>query len=247
MNLAITSLHPAYILHYRKYRDTSLILDLFSRDFGKYSAVARGAQGPRSRMKGMLQPFVPILLACFGRGELKTVRSVDFTQNPIALTGDRLLVGLYVNELLNRLTGRYDPMEGLYGQYEALLFSLERGEDVETLLRRFEIVLLNELGYGISFDMETVSGRAIEPEHSYLYQPEAGFTRVVEGGSIDGAFRGTDLLAIGRDDLARPEVKAAAKRITRLAIHPLLEGKPLNSRALFAGRPPGGSDAGPLQ
>ena len=115
------TLEPAYILHARNYRDTSLILDLFTRDSGRYSVVSKGVRSPRSKIRSRLQPFSPLLIASVGRGDLKTSTAIDFPRKPFGLMGKGLMLGLYVNELLYRLLDRFEPIAGLYQGYEDLL------------------------------------------------------------------------------------------------------------------------------
>ena len=229
MVASFSELSPAFILHYRKYRDTSLIFDLFTQNFGRLSAVARGALGAKPRFKGVLQPFVPLLVSYYGGGELKSVKNVDFYALPIHLSGDNLLIGLYINELLIRLLGTYDPLEDVYKHYAVLVSQLEKSDDVEPLLRRFEIMLLSELGYGISFGSEVTTGREIVPEENYTFEAERGFVAASESQG----FKGSHILSIDAGDFTQEEVRIVAKQVVRRALQPLLGNKPLNSRILF--------------
>lgn len=233
---SFSELTPAFILHYRRYRDTSVIFDLFTQYFGRFSAVARGAVGPKPRFKGVLQPFVPLLLSYYGAGELKSIKSVDFLAQPVHLSGDTLLIGLYVNELLNRLLGPYDPLETVYIMYAQLVRQLEETDDVEPLLRRFEFLLLSELGYGISFQSEVATGREIVADKNYIFDADGGFTSVSSIETRGFICKGVHLLAIDNDDFTRHEVRIVAKKIVRIALQPLLGNRPLNSRILFSKR-----------
>ncbi len=231
---SFADLTPAYILHYRRYRDTSLIFDLFTRSFGRFSAVARGALGPKPRFKAVLQPFVPLLMSYYGAGELKSVKSVDSVAKPIRLIGDKLLIGLYVNELLNRLLGTYDPLEAVYTMYGRLVAQLEEADDTEPYLRRFEFLLLSELGYGISFQSEVATGREIEPQKNYIFNADRGFTHVPSGETREFVCKGVHLRAISNNDFSLDDTRIAAKQIVRIALQPLLGNRPLNSRMLFS-------------
>ena len=177
------TLEPAYILHARNYRDTSLILDLFTRDSGRYSVVSKGVRSPRSKIRSRLQPFSPLLIASVGRGELKTSTTIDFPRKPYGLMGKGLMLGLYVNELLYRLLDRFEPIAGLYQGYEDLLSELvlseqsmsgqqlsikESGDEV-TAIRRFELCLLQELGYGINFEYDSRDGQPISADLDYRF------------------------------------------------------------------------------
>lgn len=221
-----------------------MIFDLFTHCFGRFSAVARGALGAKPRFKGVLQPFVPLLVSYYGASELKSVKNVDFFAQPIRLSGDRLLIGLYVNELLSRVLGTYDPLEAVFQSYAQLITHLEKTDDIEPLLRRFEILLLSELGYGISFESEVTTGNKILAGDRYTFEVEHGFT-LAEDSSANHSlprreesqgfvFEGSHLLAISSNDFTQADVRTVAKRIIRLALQPLLGNKPLNSRILFA-------------
>lgn len=143
-------LQPVFILHRRPYRNTSLLLDAFSPDHGRMGLAARGAAAPRSRLKGLLQPFTPLLLSWSGAGDLATLTGAEDAGLPIALPPHRVLAGLYVNELLMRLLRRLDPQTGLFTAYRTLLTELATAPNEEPVLRRFEKQLLDELGYGLN-------------------------------------------------------------------------------------------------
>ena len=117
-------LSPAYVLHSRKYQDSSLIVELLTRDEGRISAVVRGAKNKRGRQAGVWQPFMPLLVSSFGRGELRTVKHAEFLQTAFHLTGDNLLLGLYVNELLVRVLGKFEAVPEVFGEYQTLLNEL---------------------------------------------------------------------------------------------------------------------------
>ena len=226
------ALHPAYVLHARKYRDTSLILDLFSEDEGRYSVVARGARGEKSKLKGRLQPFAPLLVGYMGRGELKTATVIDFPVQAYRLVGEKLMLGLYVNELLYRLLGRFDPAPRLFAGYQRLLASLQNPDEFIEAVRHFEIVLLQELGYGINFDDDVVGGDRIVAERHYKYVVGEGFCRVDSTG--EDVFLGAELQSISAGELNK-DVLERLKHVTRASLRELLGDKPLKSRTLFRG------------
>lgn len=224
----LPDLAPAYILHARKYRDTSLILELFTEQEGRVAAVQRGARS--AKKSGTIQPFTPLLVSYVGRGELKTVSKIDAGAMH-HLTGDRLLLGLYVNELLVRLLGKFEKTPVLFSAYQSLLLSLVGSPNYQNQLRRFELRLLDELGYGISFGTDASTGGLIESDKHYRFVPDDGF-RVLAAGT-EFSYAGEHLLAISEDNFSTPEVEAAARRVARLAIARLLGDKPLKSRELF--------------
>lgn len=231
-NETAVTLQRGFILHARKYRDTSVLVDVFTRREGRFSAVARGARGKHG---GRFQPFTPLLMSFYGRGELRTAGKVEPDGRPYQLQARNLLIGLYVNELLYRLMGRFDPMELLFDRYEALIAQLQETQFSLLSLREFELLLLSELGYGISFDVDVQSGAPVDETRHYGFVADEGFSVLDEAAQQPG-YEGRHLLAIaeGRMDEAAEKV---ARQIIRRSIDRLLGGKVLHSRALFSGRP----------
>lgn len=226
-------LDPAFVLHRRPYGETSLIVDLFTLHHGHFSAVARGAARPRSQWQAELQPFRPLRVSWSGRQSLKSLRQAEATAPPLALAGDRLYCGFYLNELLQRLLTEADPVPGLFSVY---LDTLERLADseagVEPALRRFEYRLVTELGFGISWDRTGDTAEPVEAGRLYAFHPERGVL-VASEGSI-GAIPGEHLLALASDELDNQAVLRVAKQLMRSLVDYLLQGRPLHSRRLFA-------------
>jgi DNA repair protein RecO (recombination protein O) len=242
------TLEPAYILHARNYGDTSVILDLFTRDSGRYSVISKGVRSPKSKIRNRLQPFSPLLIASVGGGELKNSTTIDFLGKPFGLIGKGLMLGLYVNELLYRLLDRFEPIAGLYQGYEDLLSDLalfkgsmsghqrsikESGEEV-TAIRRFELCLLQELGYGINFKYDSRDGQPISADQNYSFVVHEGFHAIREYHGE--TFSGTEVLRIASGDLEQVDSKRLLN-LTRLSLAELLGDKPLKSRSLFRGTP----------
>lgn len=225
-------LQPAFILHRRPYRNTSLLLDAFSLEQGRIGLVARGAVAPRSRLKGLLQPFTPLLLSWSGADELATLTGAEDAGLPIALPACRALAGLYVNELLVRLLRRLDPQPGLFAAYETLLTELAAASGEEPALRRFEKRLLDELGYGLNLDCEAVSGQPLIAEMQYRYVLDQGPLAMSsdEGGV---PISGESLLALRDGRLADPAILREVKRLTRAALAAQLRGRALKARELY--------------
>ncbi|SVD42232.1 uncharacterized protein METZ01_LOCUS395086, partial [marine metagenome] len=225
-------LHHAFVLHSRNYRDTSVILDLLTREAGRYSVVVRGARSAKSRVRGRLQPFTPLLLGALGRSELKTLTSIDFPERSYDLEGDQLLLGLYVNELLYRLLGRFEPLEALFEEYCHLLDELESSDEGIEQVRIFELRLLEELGYGINFEFDAGSSSRVENESYYRYVVNEGFYRC--SGQDEAFFQGEELLCISNRELAAVD-RNRLRNLTRQSLGALLGDRPLKSRALFRG------------
>ncbi len=227
-----------YILHTRKYRNTSLIADIFSQEEGRYSLVIRGARNKKNRRYNLLQPFAPLLVTAYGQGEMRTAGAIDFTGRSWRLKGENLFIGMYVNELLYRLLGRFDSLPALWGRYEKLLEDLESEDFQIYLLREFELSLLANLGYGITFDYDVRTRTSVRPDTQYRFVAEEGFYSLPENtASTDSMeiYDGKQLLMIASGNLsdARCEI---LKRVVRISLQPLLGGKPLKSRSLFEGR-----------
>jgi len=220
---------PAYVLHSRPYRETSAIVDLLTRRFGRISAVARGIRGAR-RGAGPPRPFGCLSVACSGRTQLLTLNAFD----PLThrwLTGEALYAGLYLNELLLRLLRDDDAHPVLFDGYERTLDALT--VDAEPALRRFERLLLKECGYEITFDYDADTGAAIDAESNYRFVPDVGFQAVDEAVDQRHVFAGATLYAIDRDDYVAEDVRRAAKQIMRRALAPHLGDRPIGSRALY--------------
>lgn len=225
-------LQPAFILHRRPYRDTSLLLEAFGQDHGRVGLVARGAVAPRSRLKGLLQPFAPLLLSWIGESELATLTAAEDAGRPIPLPPNRVLAGLYVNELLLRLLPRLVPHPDLFAAYETLLAELAAAPSEEPPLRRFEKRLLDELGYGLTLDCEAVSGAPIVAEEQYCYILDRGPLAAGQSG-IGVPISGRGLLALRDGMLTDPAVLREVKRLTRAALAEQLRGRALKTRELY--------------
>lgn len=226
-------LQPAYILHRRPYRDASLLLEAFSREHGRLGLVARGAASTRSRLKSVLQPFLPLLLSWSGSGDLATLTTAEEAERHLPLPPGQALAGLYVNELLVRLLPRQDPLPELFAAYRALLTELGAASGVEPPLRRFEKRLLEALGYGLSLDREATDGMPIIAEQQYCYVLDRG-PLTADPGLSGVPISGRGLLAL-RDGVATadPTVLREVKRLTRAALTEQLRGRVLKTRELY--------------
>lgn len=224
-------LQSAFILHTRPYRDTSLLLEIFTAEHGRVSLVAKGVRGVRSRFKGLLQPFVPLLLSWQGKSELMTLVGAESNGMPYGLSGDELLCGIYLNELLMRLLHRYDAHPALFQIYQQTLSNLQT--DQQIALRLFEKKLLSELGYALQLEREAQTGHAIDSDRLYYFEPARGLLYCDKYMSQKVSFRGENLLAIHQDRFSQIDCLRDAKRLFRSAINYLLNGKSIRSRELF--------------
>jgi DNA repair protein RecO (recombination protein O) len=229
------NLQPAYILHSRPYRDSSMLLEVLTAEQGRISLVARGARRKTRGGSGsaLLQPFIPLLLSFSGRTELKNLNATEAAGRPLPLPGERLFSGLYLNELLVRLLHRHDPHPQLFAAYGSTLGALAAEAEIDDVLRRFEFALLGELGYGFELDIDGSSGEAVAARDWYHYHPDFGL--VARGPLVDPArpaFQGADLLAIAANDFGGT-ARLTAKRLLRLVLAQQLGDAPLRSRELF--------------
>jgi len=227
------SLQAAYVLHRRPYSDSSLLVELFSLGQGRQPVVARGARKASKRGRPPLQPFLPIWAAWRGRGEVGTLTDAEPRAASFELAGERLFCGMYLNELVMKLTPRGEPLEGLFHLYEQTLERLGRDGAVAPVLRTFELAMLEELGYGMLLT-HSAEDRPVSPDLWYEYAPDQGPTPVSDPGPA--AVRGATLLAMAEKDFSDPEVRREALRVMRRIIDHHLDHRALKSRELFVHR-----------
>lgn len=227
------SLQAGYILHSRPYRDSSALLEVFSREHGRVALVARGVRGPKSKLRAVLQPFRPVLLSWLARGDLGTLTDAEPHSMAHALAGRALLSAYYLNELLQRLTHRHDPHPQLYDAYCAALQGLNDAGQMERVLRLFEKRLLQELGYGLVLDHDVRSDTPVDAACWYDYQLERGPVLTAADAGHGLVLRGSSLLALQRDELDDAASLRDSKRLMRAVLAIYLGDKPLKSRDLF--------------
>jgi DNA repair protein RecO (recombination protein O) len=223
----------AFILHHRPFRDSSQILDVISRDHGKLALVARGSRGARSRLKGILRPFMPLSVSWVIKADLGTLTGAEVRGAPLRLSGDALLSGYYVNELILHLLHRHDPQPEIFDTYGHTIRALAAaGNDVTPSLRQFEVELLRQVGYALNLDHEYGSHVALDAQQHYEYRLEQGPVAV---SRTDGplVFTGAVLAAIGEQRFDQPDVLRAANRLLREVIAFHLGGKELKSRKVL--------------
>lgn len=220
------SLEPAFLLSVRAYRETSALLEAFTPAHGRIGLVARGSRGAKSRQRGLLQPFQPLLLSWSEGGELGTLTGVEANGPPVGLQAEAVFSGWYLNELLLRLVQRRDPHAVLYDGYVAALAALGGAEPsvVARALRVFELHLLAELGYAVHVPDD------LAPDRWYGYDPEGGL-RAAEPGPT--AYRGASLKALADETLATDESLRDARRLLRTALAPHLGERALRTPELL--------------
>lgn len=231
---------PAWVLHTLPWRETSLIVEVLSRDHGRVALVAKGARRPHSVLRGVLMAFQPLLVDWSGGGEVKTLVRAEWQGGQPLLTGRALICGYYLNELLIRLTAREDAHPRLFEAYATAVAALGRGEPVPPLLRRFELALLQELGYGLGLDAEGDSGEPIRPDGQYLYVVERGALPIESVGGDEPDISGEQMVVSGQvlldmeaGDFSRAETLGQSKLLLRVLINHYLGGQPLQSRRVL--------------
>jgi DNA repair protein RecO (recombination protein O) len=226
---------PTFVLHSYPFRETSLIVEAFTRNFGRVGLVAKGARRPRSSLRGLLLAFQPLLLSWSGKSELRTLTRAEWQGGQPPLTGLALICGFYLNELLLRLLARDDPHEGLYDYYRQSLVTLSQGRDLAAVLRRFELRLLAELGYALVLEREAEGGAKVELDQSYAYVPDRGPLPLAASGGAESTveLRGKTLLDMARDDYSDPVTRAQSKALMRVVINHYLGGAALHTRQLL--------------
>ncbi len=235
MNNRSASRHDAeaaYVLHTYPFRETSLLIEVFTRSFGRISLVARGARRPKSALRGVLLSFSPLALSWSGKAELKTLHGAEWRGGYMTLKGSALICGFYVNELLLKLLHRDDPHGQLFDAYEQTLLDLGASPDSAATLRRFEISLLRELGYAVALDRDAASGKPIEPDRRYTY--------VIERGPVSAdmmqtgvELNGKTLLDMHAGEYSDPATRQQSRHLMRTLISHYLGNQTLHSRQLL--------------
>ena len=229
----MVELTPCFILHSRPYLESSLILDIFSRDHGRLHLIAKGAKREKSGFAGLLQPYQRLLMAWHGKSELMTLTDVDTDNEPYVLPDVRLIAGFYVNELLTRLLHQHESHPELFNLYDKTISDLSGSENINAILRIFEKGLLQSLGYGLVLDHDVGDGQAIETHHKYYYLIDAG--PIKDKPSIENhvEITGKSLMALDKECFENKSELEEAKRLMRFILKSHLGDKPLASRALY--------------
>lgn len=225
----MSELIPAYILHSRKYGDSSAILDCFTQTQGRVGVIAKGGLADKKR-QSLIQPFIPLLINWRGKGELPTLTHVEAADNGFRLQGKHLYCGIYINELLTYLTAKHDPSLNLFAEYCLALEELSACSDMDQILRRFEVQLLKLTGNIGSFDRQH-DGEAVEQGQRYQYRKGFGINQVMD--KSPSSVTGQVLIALERHALVDENLKKQAKHFMRHVLAQHLGGRTLKSRELF--------------
>lgn len=228
-------LQPAFVLHHRPYRDTSRILELFTRDHGRICLFARGARGGRKAAASLiptLQPFNRLLVSWSGRGEAGQLLDAEFDGAMVPLPPDRLVSGFYLNELVLKLFAHHDSHADVFELYAATLDELKRSPTPLRALRLFEKRLLDAMGYGLLLDQDT-AGAPLDAHAMYHYRLEQGPVRAADVAEGELIFSGAMLCSLGREELHDAASCNEARRLLRAALERCLDGRELKSRQVM--------------
>lgn len=223
----------AYVLHVRRFSEHSLIVELFTQQSGRVTRIAKGARNAKHHRQAVLQPFIPLLVNWRGHGSMPSLTDVEAVGPPHRLVGILCYCGLYLNEVLLRLTASQDPHPIIFAHYTQTLVALAQSDgtnqQIEPILRVFECRLLQQLGLGLNLTQD-ISGQPIDPESHYLYRmPQGPEPCVAQSASL----RGSTLLALATEHGLQSEHLREARDLMRHVLHYHLEGRPLKSRDFF--------------
>ena len=220
-----------YVLHTYPFKETSLVVELFTQTHGRVTAVAKGARRPRSAIRGMLQTFQQFSATWSGKAELKNLHGLEWSGALTDLQGEALMCGFYLNELLLRLLPREDPHEQLFAYYQDTLKSLAKSASLAADLRRFELNLLQELGYAVPLTADE-NGELIDADRQYRYEAEYGACEL--SATKNGVqLQGKTLLDMARNDYADAQTQVQSKQLMRYLLTHYLGDKPLHTRQLL--------------
>lgn len=230
MNRIQVILQPAFVLHTRQYRDTSYLVELFTKDYGRLTVVARGARSMKSKLHGTLVPFLPLLVSFSGKGELRTLHQAEADGVHYDLRDNMFLSGFYLNELLVRLLPRHEAYPHIYQAYQHTLNAMVVSKQLEPELRLFEKTLLANLGYGLQLN-RTLDNELVVEEEQYVFVYGSGLSKAKT--EHPNNFSGKHLLALHTEKFTTIDELRDAKRLLRSVLAVLLGNKPLKSRELF--------------
>ena len=223
---------PAFVLHSYPYKETSLIVDLFTRDHGRIAVVAKGAKRPLSKLRGVLQTFQPVSAGWTGKNELRTLTDADWVGGLLPLEKTALLCGFYLNELLVKLLARDDAHPKLFDHYVSTLNQLAHNESPPIVLRKFETALLKETGVAADLTRCADTRSKVKAGIQYVVDPDRG-PRPAGDGDAAPRVAGKTLLDMAREDYTDPATQAQSKQLMRYLLAHQLNGAPLNTRQIL--------------
>ena len=224
---------PAFVLHSYPYRETSLIVEVFTRHQGRVGLLAKGARRSKSALRGTLLAFQPLLIRWGGKGELRSLHSAEWQGGIPQLKGIGLMSGFYLNELLLRFLHRDDPHEGLFDLYFEAVVALAANQKIPATLRRFEKFLLGELGYALMLDRAADDHKPLDPAGRYTYVIEKGPVQLHAGSTPALELSGKTLLDLSCDNYDDPITLSQSKLLMRYLVGHYLGSRALHTRQLL--------------
>ena len=226
-------LEPAYILHHRKYRETSLLLDVFSKEHGRVSLLAKGARRNKKQQAIAFDLYQQYLVSWVAKSELGTLTDIEPGQTGFQLQNKQVFCGFYMNELIVNLLHQHEPHPDLFTAYETTLYELKEGRAEDIVLRYFEKRLLQILGYGLVLDCDVSTGEPINAEQNYFYEFEMGPVNKSSRPGSAFTVKGKTLLQLDREQLDEKEQAQEARNLLRAILSRHLGNKKLASRDLY--------------
>jgi len=223
---------PGFVLHSYPYKETSLIVDVFTRDYGRVALIAKGAKRPHSKLRGVLQTFQPLSVGWAGKAEVRTLTAAEWIGGLLPLERAALLCGFYLNELLVKLLAREDPHPALFDHYVATLNQLGHDEPAPIVLSKFERALLKETGVGGDFSVCATTGAPVVAEQMYVVDPERG-PRPAYPADNAPRVAGKTLLDMEREEYADSTTQLQSKFLMRFLLAHHLGGATLNTRQIL--------------
>jgi DNA repair protein RecO (recombination protein O) len=225
-------LESGFVLHHRPYRNTSMIVECLTAAFGRQVLVAQGARRAETRQRSLLQPFRRLRLSWVRRGEMGRLTGIEADGPALELSGECLLSGFYLNELLLRLVQRGDQNDAILNCYSGCLDGLAASREAARALRLFELGLLEALGFGIDLERDCRTGEAIEPDRLYVFEHEGGLTASEAKVTME-QYSGRHLISLREHALDDNESLRAAKLLLGGILHNHLGERPLRTRAVM--------------
>ena len=227
------SLEPAFVLHTRPYQETSLIVELFTKSYGRGNAVAKGAKRPKSPLRSVLTPVSRLSISLSGKSELKNLSTAEILDLYPLSNGASLNSVIYINELITKATEKEDPHEIIFNKYQNFLENISLNyspDDIEMLLRNFVMTLLQEMGYGIDLTRDAETNTKLKKEANYRFDPNKGFTIITAGNRPKISFLGKDIIEFSEGKFEKKSVRLSSKIIMRTALDYHLGNRSLNIR-----------------
>tara|TARA_Y100001936_G_scaffold31779_1_gene29817 strand:- start:2527 stop:3273 length:747 start_codon:yes stop_codon:yes gene_type:complete len=223
---------PTWILHQRPYRDTSCIIDIFTRDLGRVSIIAKGGRSPKSKFRGLLRPFFPMKLSWYSGKNLGNLVDIDVIGKPYNLIGDSLLSAYYLNELILKFLVKDDPQVEIFDLYSRTISDLIESVNIAPVLRKFEIEFLKLIGYGLNLEFESGTELPVRSHFFYEYKPEIGLV-ISDKKNDHCVFNGADIKAINQGDFQEKKTIKSANRLLKSIINFHLDGRRLKTRRVL--------------